>query len=357
MDIKSKQTAQQRADQIRSFQAELEIIENEQILLLDAEQRIAVERYHQKLLTNLSSSFDVDTNKQEKQLSLGMKIASFLAALGLAASIFFLFFQFWGGFSTTLQVVILIATPFVLLSLTTYLNTLELTSYYVKIAALLSLTSFILNLAMLGQIFNITPSPNALFIWAAFAVFLAYATDTRLLLGVGIISFSIFLSAKFGTWNGLYWINFGERPENFLPAAFILFLVSFLPHTKFSGFGSIYRVFAMILFFLPVLILSNWGVISYIEMEKESIEMLYQLLGFGFSALAIYIGIGKKLNEVTNTGNVFFVIFLYTKFFDWWWEVMPKYLFFLLIGLSAVLILMILKRFRAGAFKQAGGAS
>ena len=357
MDIKSKQTAQQRADQIRSFQAELEIIENEQILLLDAEQRIAVDSYHQKLLTNLSSSFDVDTNKQEKQLSLGMKIASFLAALGLAASIFFLFFQFWGGFSTTLQVVILIAIPFVLLSLTTYLNTLELTSYYVKIAALLSLTSFILNLAMLGQIFNITPSPNALFIWAVFAVLLAYATDTRLLLGVGIIAFATFLSAKFGAWNGLYWINFGERPENFLPAALMLFLVSFLPHTKFSGFGSIYRVFAMILFFLPVLILSNWGVISYIEMEKESIEMLYQLLGFGFSALAIYIGIRKRLNEVTNTGNVFFVIFLYTKFFDWWWEVMPKYLFFLLIGLSAVLILMILKRFRTGVLKQAGGGS
>lgn len=357
MDIKSKQTAQQRADQIRSFQAELEIIENEQILLLDAEQRIAVDSYHQKLLTKLSSSFDVDTNKQEKQLSLGMKIASFLAALGLAASIFFLFFQFWGGFSTTLQVIILIATPFVLLSLTIYLNTLELTSYYVKIAALLSLTSFVLNLAMLGQIFNITPSPNALFIWAAFAVLLAYATDTRLLLGVGIIVFATFLSAKFGAWNGLYWINFGERPENFLPAAFMLFLVSFLPHTKFSGFGSIYRVFAMILFFLPVLILSNWGVISYIQMEKESIEMLYQLLGFGFSALAIYIGISKKLNEVTNTGNVFFVIFLYTKFFDWWWDVMPKYLFFLLIGLSAVLILMILKRFRTGVLKQAGGGS
>ena len=194
MDIKSKQTAQQRADQILSFQAELEIIENEQILLLDAAKRIAVDSYHQKLLTKLSSSFDVDTNKQEKQLSLGMKIASFLAALGLAASIFFLFFQFWGGFSTTLQVIILIATPFVLLSLTIYLNTLELTSYYVKIAALLSLTSFVLNLAMLGQIFNITPSPNALFIWAAFAVLLAYATDTRLLLGVGIISFSIFAS-------------------------------------------------------------------------------------------------------------------------------------------------------------------
>lgn len=356
MDIKSKQTAQQRADQIRSFQAELESIENEQILILDTQQRSAVDNYHQKLLTKLASSFDVDTNKQEKQLSLGMKIASFLAALGLAASIFFLFFQFWGAFATTLQVIILIATPFVLLSLTIYLNTLELTSYYVKIAALLSLTSFILNLAMLGQIFNITPSPNALFIWAVFGILLAYITDTRLLLGVGIISFSIFLSAKFGTWNGLYWINFGERPENFLPAALVLFLVSFLPHTKFSGFGPIYRFFAMILFFLPVLILSNWGVISYIQMDKESIEILYQLLGFSMSALAIFIGIRKKLNEVTNTGNVFFVIFLYTKFFDWWWEAMPKYLFFLLIGLSAVLILIVLKRFRTGALKQTGSA-
>lgn len=357
MDIRSKQIAQHRVDQIRSFQAELETIEKEQILLLDAEQRNAVERYHLKLLTKLSSSFDVDTNKEEKQLSLGMKIASFLAALGLAASIFFLFFQFWGGFSTTLQVVILITTPFVLLSLTIYLNSLELTSYYVKIAALLSLTSFILNLTMLGQIFNITPSPNALFIWASFAVLLAYATDTRLLLGAGIISFATFLSAKFGAWNGLYWINFGERPENFLPAALVLFLISFLPHTRFSGFGSIYRVFAMILFFLPVLILSNWGLISYVDMEKESIEMLYQIIGFVFSTLAIYIGIKKNLNEVTNTGNVFFVIFLYTKFFDWWWELMPKYLFFLLIGLSAVLILVILKRFRVGSVGHIGGGS
>jgi hypothetical protein len=44
---------------------------------------------------------------------------------------------------------------------------------------------------------------------------------------------------------------------------------------------------------------------------------------------------------------VFFVIFLYTKFFDWWWEVMPKYLFFLVLGLTAVLLLFIMRRLRA----------
>ena len=39
---------------------------------------------------------------------------------------------------------------------------------------------------------------------------------------------------------------------------------------------------------------------------------------------------------------------MYTKFYDWWWEIMPKYLFFLALGLTAVLTLLILRRLRAG---------
>jgi len=60
---------------------------------------------------------------------------------------------------------------------------------------------------------------------------------------------------------------------------------------------------------------------------------------------------------VVNTGMTFFVIFLYTKFYDWWWDIMPKYLFFLVIGLSAVLLLIVFKRLRTGRYKGAGGAS
>jgi hypothetical protein len=39
---------------------------------------------------------------------------------------------------------------------------------------------------MLGQIFNITPTDNALIPWALFAFLLAYVFDTRLLLAAGI---------------------------------------------------------------------------------------------------------------------------------------------------------------------------
>lgn len=74
---KSKADAQRRADQIRYFQAELELIEHENILSLDESQHSAIATYHKKILAHLSELFDIDTSKREKQLSLGMRIASF----------------------------------------------------------------------------------------------------------------------------------------------------------------------------------------------------------------------------------------------------------------------------------------
>lgn len=346
MQLKSKADAQRRADQIGYFQAELELIEQANIFSLSATQRNTLAAYHEDLIHTLATTFDIDASRREKRLSLGMKIASFLGALGLSASVFFLFYQFWGRFSIRAQVFILIAAPLFGLACTMYVALREKTGYFSKLLGLVSFVCFVLNLSMFGQIFNITPSPNAFLVWALFAFILAYASDARLLLAAGIICIAAFLSAKTGTWSGCYWIYFGERPENFFPAAFLLFMVPFLPHGQFSGFAETYRVLGMLLFFIPVLILSNWGTISHFHLSGESIEIIYQVVGFIFSAAAILLGIKKNWPEVVNTGNAFFTIFLYTKFYDWWWDWMPKYLFFLVIGLTAILMLLIFKRLR-----------
>ena len=78
MHIKSKSEAQNRADQIRQFQSELKIIEQENFISLQDPQRYAITTYHEDLISQLSSTFDIDSSTREKQLSLGMKIASFL---------------------------------------------------------------------------------------------------------------------------------------------------------------------------------------------------------------------------------------------------------------------------------------
>lgn len=355
MNTPSRTDAQQRADDVRIFQRELDRLEREEVLSLTEEQKRALTDHHDRLLAQYTQVYDIDRDSQARQLSLGMRIASFLGALALAASVFFLFYRFWGLHSTTVQVVILMLSAAGTFGATLWIQRRDDSGYFAKLAAMVAFACFVLNISMLGLIFNITPSDQALVPWAALAFLLAYTCDLRLLLAVGILCVAAFLSARVGTWSGIYWLDFGHRPENFFPAAVILFLLpQFIDHARFAGFAVIYRVFGLITLFLPALVLANWGQASYLNLDPDIVEGLYQLFGFAGSAGAIWLGARRHWSEVINAGVTFFVIFLYTKFFDWWWEIMPKYLFFLVLGLAAILILLVLRRLRVTNYKLPG---
>ncbi|MFT6270122.1 MAG: hypothetical protein ACJAVV_002951 [Alphaproteobacteria bacterium] len=349
--------AQIRADQIHAFQQELNILKTQQVLSLDDNQQHQVQAYHQQLLARFKTQFDIDHNKASKQLGLGMKIASLVGALAMASSVFFLFFQFWGEFTTTTQVIALVTTSIATFVATCVIAKRDTSGYYTKIIGLISLACFVLNIYMYGQMFNITPSPNAFFVWALYGFMLAYLCKARVLLVASILSLTGFLSMYFGTWSGIYFINFSEQPENILMASVFIFCMPFVVNklasingfytlNLFTHFDKVYRVMGLILFFMPILVLSNWGQGSYITADPDIIEGVYQILGFVAAGLTIYLGIRKQWRHVNITGNIFFILFLYTKFFDWWWEWLPKYLFFFVVGALSIALLLILKRLR-----------
>jgi len=360
MNTPLRSEAQQRADDIAAFRAELARLDADGVLRLDAAQAEVVRAHHESLLAGYAGAFDIDRDAKARQLSLGMRVASFLGALALAASVFFLFYQFWGHFAETAQVAILIGAAIGSLALTAAIQARDASGYFAKLAAMVAFACFVLNLVMLGQIFNITPTDRALIPWAALAFLLAYACDLRLLLAAGICCVIAFMAARVGAWNGIYWLHAGERPENFFPVAILLFAFPLLvDHRRMTGFASIYRVFGLLCLLLPMLVLGHWGWGSYLAdhegISNRSIEHGYELAGFVASALAIWVGARRGWPDTVNTGITFFVIFLYTKFFDWWWDALPKWLFFLLLALSAILILLVLKRLRRAGL--AGGGA
>ncbi len=342
----NKDEAQVRADRIRAFRAELGQAEQDGQIALTQEQRAKLASYHDDLLRKLAGDFDVDTSGEQKQLTIGMRIVSFLGAAAISAAVFFFFYRFWGLLSTPIQVILLIAAPILATLGVELAARRERTLYVAAIVGLVAFACFVLDLSMLGQIFNITPTQNAFLVWSLFAFILAYTYGIRILQVAGILSLMGYLAATMGTWRGCYWLSFGERPENFLAAGLFIFGLSFIPHRKLSEFPPYYRIFGLLAVFLAVLILSHWGRISYLSLDSKTVEYLYQVLGFAGAGLTIWAGIGNHWPGTTNLGSTFFAIFLYTKFFDWWWDWMPKYVFFLVLGLVAILLLLILKRLR-----------
>ena len=68
--------------------------------------------------------------------------------------------------------------------------------------------------------------------------------------------------------------------------------------------------------------------------------------GVGLPGAAIWYGIRRRWTDVVSTASGFLVVFIYAKCFDWWWDLMPRYLFFLLVGGLAIGTMVILGRLR-----------
>lgn len=346
-EILTKRQAQERANRIRAFREELAQLEVEGALSLSEEQRQGVEQHLAKTLAALAERFDVDTSESQEQISWGMRIASTLGGAALCAAVFLFFYRFWGALGTAAQVGILVAVPLGAVLLTDFAARRERTLYFASLAAMVAFACFVLDLTVLGSIFNLTPTPHALLAWAAFALILAYAYRLRLLLAAGLVCGAAWLAALFATLCGIYWTQLMGRGENVLAAGLIVLAVpEFLEHRRISELPWVYRLIGLPTVFLAIFMMAVSGESSYLPFEPKSVERCYQLVGLAVAAAAIWVGIRCRMSGIVKLGASFFAVFLYVRLYVALWDLLPNYLFFLLIGLIAVGLLAAFQRIR-----------
>ena len=154
-------------------------------------------------------------------------------------------------------------------------------------------------------------------------------------------------AAAFTARLGYRWLDFGDRPELIAALGLIVFAAPLAAHhRRHTDFPAVYRLIGALAFFVAVLALSEWGGRSYLPMETKNVERMYELVGLTASAGAIWLGIERQWDGVVNTSSVFFTIFLFCRLYHWWWDWMPKYLFFAVIGAIAILLVVGFKRVR-----------
>ncbi|UCF66519.1 MAG: DUF2157 domain-containing protein [Acidobacteriota bacterium] len=349
-----QQDAQARADRIRAFREELGQLEKDGVLKLGAEQQGEVQAYHARLLEEMARHFDIDTSDAQKRMSWGMRLASFLGAVALCASVWFFFYRIWGTLTTPMQVGLPIVGTLIALALTEVFARLERSGYLAGLTALIALACFVLNLSVVGYVFNVEPTENALLAWGTLGIILAYSYSLRVPLAAGLLLLMAFAVAKAGSLQGSLWSDpFWRLPEYAAvagAAAFVAPLAMRLvrPDGGRASFAPVYRLFGGLVMFIALLVLGFWGEGSCLtRLDPDTIEELYQVMGLVLAGAAIGVGLWKRWNEVINLGGAFFFVFLYVKFFDWWWDWMPKYLFFLIFGIAALGALLIIKLLRS----------
>jgi uncharacterized membrane protein len=346
--------AQARADRIRAFREELAALEQELGGVLDAAGRRRVAAHHDGLLAELARQYDVATTESGRQLALGLRFVSFLGALALCTAVVLFVNRFWGALGTATQVALLVLTTFLALGLTEFAARREKTLYFAGLAALVAFAAFVTDLSLLGQIYNLVPSRQAFLLWALFAGALAYGYGLRLLLLAGLVTGSIWLAATLATLGGFWWTDLFLRAELLLPGSAIAIAVGCLPRGgRYDSFPAVYRLTGLVLLFLIVIWRATNGQGSVLPLAPAQVETVYQVFGFLAAGLAIWAGIRRRWNDVTYTGVAAFTLLLYIKALDWWWDWMPRWLFFLVLGGIAVAVMLVLGRVK----RRAGGAA
>jgi hypothetical protein len=117
--------------------------------------------------------------------------------------------------------------------------------------------------------------------------------------------------------------------------------------TRPDDFDETWRLAGTTAVLLPLVFLSTWPeVFCYRLLPLGILHAVYDIAGFLLPAGTVWLGIRRRWTTVVNAAAAFLVLFTYAKFFDWWWTLLPRYLFFLVLGGLAVATMLVLARLR-----------
>ncbi|MBL0178464.1 MAG: DUF2157 domain-containing protein [Gemmatimonadetes bacterium] len=340
-------SAQQRADRIMAFRAELSELEAAGVATLDPMMAAQIRAHHDAVLTRLAAETEVDLSRGEARLSAGMRAASILGAAALSAAWGFFVAATWNDIGRPARLALVTIPPILLTIGTAVAARREKSGYVASIVATVATIAFGVNLAALGVLYDLPDSRNLLLAVGSFAMILAYGYGLVLPLLGGIVGIGGWLWSLAAIPQGLWWDGaYGD----FEPLALLGLGAMFLPRLLRRGppsFTTTWRACGAAAVMVALLALGETHSASLFDgMNKALLEGSYQLLGGASFAVMIWQGLARDRSELVRMGTIGMGMLLFLRSVDWFWDLMPKWLFFLLVGALAFGTLLLLRRLR-----------
>ncbi len=338
--------AQRRVNQIRAFRAELTALKAAGRSPLSPEQEADVAAFHDGLLPRLAAEYDIDRSKGAGQLSHGMRLLSFFGAVTLTAAIYSLVERFWGRLDLPLQTTLLTAFTLAALTGVELSARRERTLYVASLCALVAYGTFWLTIAVLGESLNVPVTP--IFIWAGvvFGVSLAIPYGFRVVLAGALAALAVAVAATLFQVAGYEWPQAFERLEPLAIAAFSLLLLAAPLAQVDRGFAPVVRLVSLTIGLGALLVLSVSGNSSLLPVRRAVAEGIFQALMLIACVAVLTVSIRRGWRESVRLASVMLALFLLLRYLDWFWDLLPRYVFFLILAALAFASLLILRRVR-----------
>ena len=303
----------------------------------------AITAHQDALLAEFAQRFDIDTSLSAKRMSVGMRLASAFGAAALTAAIVSFFYRIWGDLSTAAQVTYLTGAPLAAVAAMLVAARRERTLYVASLCAIVACGAFVLQTVMLGKIFNLAGSAHVVGAWAAFALAVAWPFRFVLPFAAGVGAAICYAAALGVALQGAPWYEFGLRLETVIAPGILAYAAWRLAPRELQPW---LRGAALAFVLGAVLALSTFETTSLLPWSGPVVAASYQVLAAILAMAVVALGVRTGRAETLVLGALFTGAFLIGRFVDWWWDWMPKYLFFLALAALAIAWLSLLGRLR-----------
>lgn len=267
----------------------------------------------------------------------------------------FLFFEhYWDSFSTPVQVGLVSVAPFLGWGLSEVVAARFKTTHYTSLAVLVAIACFVVDLQVVGEIYNVTPSPYALLAWGLFGLFLAYRHDLVIVLGLSLIALIAFVAGFFIDLSGFEWPNAGRLEYYFAPSILCMALPILAKTSVIGRYRRTYFFIGLLFSFFTLEGLVAFPEESLLPVPVWAVEWFYTVLAFAAAGFGIWRCVQAQWAGGTYLSAVFFVIFMVHKFFDWFWKAWPNYAFYLALGCISIVVIILLNRLRTALRQEEG---
>ena len=349
----AKQSAQQRADRILAFRAELAELEASGVASFPPDAAARVQAHHDAILARLATETEVDLSRGEARLSAGMRAATILGAAALSAAWGFFVAATWNDIGRPARLGLVTVPPILLAIGTAVAARRERSGYVASIVATVATIAFGVNLAALGALYDLPDSRNFLLAVGSFAMILAYGYGLVLPLLGGIVGIGGWFWSLAAIPQGRWWDGAFGQFEPLLLLGLVALTVPSVVRRGPPSFTLTWRGCGAAAVTIALLVLGETHHASLFDgMNKSLLEGSYQLLGGASFAVMIWQGLARDRGELVRAGTIGMGMLLFLRSVDWFWELMPKWLFFLLVGALAFGTLLLLRRLRLAERRQ-----